>query len=100
MERKIEFIATAVKWFDKVNGNTYHSVKIERTKDGAILKSYPIVYGYGNHYEQTALDLMVKNNWIDQKYKEHPFSFERENNYPIFWDVRNGLKREMKANVL
>lgn len=99
MERKIEFIAHAVKWFDKVNGNTYHSVRIERVKDGAILKSLPINYGYGDHYRQTALDLMVEHSWIDQKYKGKNHLYERGNNYPISWSVTNGLKREMKENV-
>ncbi len=100
MERKIDFLVNAVKWFDKINGNTYHSVRITRTSDGAILKSFPIVYGYGDHYRQTALDLMAANNWIDAKYKNHAFQYERENNYPIQWEVRNGLKKEMKQNVL
>lgn len=105
-EKKIEFIAHAVRWFDKVNGNTYHSVRIERVKDGAILKSSPIIYGYGDHYRQTAIDLMIENNWIPSKYGKKQtnggnlgYMFERENGYPIYWDVRDGLKREMKANV-
>ena len=97
--KKINFVATVVRWFDKVNGNTYHSVKIERTKDGKILKSSPVIYGYGDHYRQTALDLMIEHNWIDQKYKGSNYLFERENNYCISWNVTNGLKREMKENV-
>lgn len=101
MNQEIKYIANAVRWFDKINGNTYHSVKITRISDNAVLKSQPIVYGYGDCYKQTALDLMLKNSWIEEKYNEGRliWSFERENNYPIFWNVSDGLKRDMKNNV-
>ena len=105
MEREIKFLVNAVKWFDRVNGNTYHSVRIERVKDGAILKS-GIEYGYGDQYKQTALEIMALNNWIPSEYNNHLESgikklgfYERENNYPIVWSVSDGLKREMKNNI-
>jgi hypothetical protein len=99
MANKIEYIANACRWFDKVNGNTYHSVRITRTKDGAVLKSSPVIYGYGDAYRDTAISLMVENKWISEKYKKHNYMFERENNYPISWNVSDGLKRDMKNNV-
>jgi hypothetical protein len=40
-------------WFDKINGNTYHAVKIEA--NGQIIKYLPMSYGYGNQYQETAL---------------------------------------------
>jgi hypothetical protein len=40
-------------WFDKINGNTYHAVKIEA--NGQIIKYLPMSYGYGDQYLQTAL---------------------------------------------
>ena len=97
--RQIKFVVNAVKWFDKVNGNTYHSVRITRVSDSAMLVSHDCVYGYGDHYRQTALELLVKNGWIDKRYENRPWMYERENNYPILWNVRHGLKREMKENV-
>lgn len=99
MKRKILFIANAVRWFDKVNGNTYHSVKIIRVSDNAELKSLPIIYGYGRQYEQSALSLMIQNGWIDKKYEGNEFNYEKENNYPIHWNIFDGLKRDMKNNV-
>lgn len=106
MERKIEFVCNAVKWFDRVNGNTYHSVRITRVSDSAVLNSCDICYGYGEAYRQTALDLMNEAGWLPEKYNgKHEngankhYRFERENNYPILWNVSDGLKRDMKRNV-
>ena len=46
------------RWFEKTNGNTYHSVEVY--KDGELLGRIPFAYGYGDQYKQTALDLLVK----------------------------------------
>ena len=99
-ERQIKFICKVVKWFDKVNGNTYHSVRITRTKDGkTIVCDTPYTYGYGTSYEQTALDLMLKNKWLPKKYNnDNIWYYLRENNYPVLWNVTTGLKRDMIAN--
>ena len=102
--RTILFTARACRWFDKINGNTYHSVRITRHSDGAIL-ACPFQYGYGDHYRQTALDAMARAGWIPAKYNEPQpqggtacLMYERENNYPILWDVSDGLKRDCVAN--
>lgn len=95
---KIQFIAKAVKWFDKVNGNTYHSVSIRRCSDGEFIYC-PFTYGYGDHYRQTALEAMLKAGWLGDKYNEkNAYLFERENDYCIDWNVANGLKRECVEN--
>lgn len=94
---KIKFVVNAVKWFDKVNGNTYHSCEIMRTSDG--VKIYcPFEYGYGDAYRQTALNKMIEAGWLEGYTKETAYSYERENNYPIDWNVRHGLKKECIAN--
>ena len=101
--RKIKFIAKAVRWFDKVNGNTYHSVQIERVRDGKVIYCQ-FQYGYGEQYRYTAYQEMMKNNWIPKKYHASPgfnstaYLWERENNYPIVWNVTDGLKRDCVAN--
>jgi hypothetical protein len=45
-------------WFDKTYGNTYHSVRIEA--NGLTVGQVPMTYGYGQHYEQTALEYLRK----------------------------------------
>jgi len=100
MEQKIKFTCYAIKWFDKVNGNTYHSVKVTKTKSGEII-THPKTYGYGDHYRQTALEIMLKAGWLPKKYtKKDIHMYERENNYPIDWNVKEGLKRECIANAI
>ena len=94
---KIKFICNAVKWFDKVNGNTYHSVRVTRCKDGKVIAT-PYQYGYGDHYRQTAWELMLENKWIPKKYACQLYLFDRENDYPIDWNVSHGLKRDCIAN--
>ena len=98
--RQIKFTCTAKKWFDKVNGNTYHSVRVTRHKDGAVIVGQ-FQYGYGEHYKQTALAAMADAKWLPVKYRsiDAQFQYERENNYPILWDLsRFCLKRDCVAN--
>lgn len=47
------------RWFERVNGNTYHSVNV--WIDGKHVYYNPFEYGYGNHYRQTA-KLWLKEN--------------------------------------
>ena len=105
--RKIKFVCNAVKWFDKVNGNTYHSVRVTRCRDNETIAGVnaPYEYGYGNQYRYTALAAMEKTKWLPVKYRGNhkngfpkSASYERESNYPIHWDVSDGLKREMINN--
>lgn len=96
--RKIKFIAKGFKWFDKVNGNTYHSVRVERVKDGAVL-ACQWQYGYGDQYQQTARVAMLKAGWLPKRYNDsNVICYDRENNYPIEWFCQDGLKRDMVYN--
>jgi len=95
---KIKYVANAARWFDKTYGNTYHSVRITRIKDNKTLYC-PFQYGYGDCYRQTALEAMSKEKWLPAKYRgREAYMYERENNYPIQWDVADGLKRDCVAN--
>jgi len=98
MERAIRFVANVVRWFDKVNGNTYHSVNITRCADGAVI-ACPIQYGYGDQYRYTALVAMNEAGWLGAGFDTRDvFVFGRENNYPILWNVSDGRKRDCVAN--
>jgi len=121
--RQIKFTVIAKKWFDRVNGNTYHSVRCVRMRDNAIVVGQ-FQYGYGEHYKQTALSVMFDAGWFkrftrlaisgidpiqakiqsengfEEIYYTHStiYLFEWENNYPILWTVSAGLKRDCVAN--
>ena len=98
MDNKIKFIANACRWFDRSKGNTYHSVRVLRTSDGAVI-ACAWTYGYGDQYKQTALIAMSEANWLPDARKRGELSmFERNNNYPIDWNVSVGSKRDMVAN--
>ena len=97
-ERKIKFIVYGARWFDKINGNTYHSVTVIRCRDSKAI-AVPWQYGYDNCYQQTALKAMLDNGWLPKKYNEkNVYLYDRENNYPIIYNVTDGLKRDMVAN--
>lgn len=65
----IKFVCNAVLWFDKINGNTYHSVRITRIKDNKIICG-KFTYGYSESYKQTALLTMIENKWLPKKYNK------------------------------
>ena len=82
-----KFVVIAKRWFDKIFGNTYHSVKITDLKTG---KVYIVgkTYGYGSHYKQTAINKLIAEGLIDAKYGGYEYcNYERENNHPIVWEV-------------
>lgn len=93
MERKITYVVNVVKWFDRVNGNTYHSCRITRQRDGKAI-ACPFTYGYDSAYKQTAFNAMKKAGWI----RSDGYDYERKHNYPILWNVLDGLKRDCIAN--
>lgn len=54
-------------WFDKLNGNTYHSVDIFSIKKDRLIFSSGLVYGYGEQYKHTAIDGLIKLNLFNEK---------------------------------
>lgn len=50
------------KWFDKVNGNTYHATKL--IIDGKEAGFSGMVYGYGDSWKQTGTELLIKAGYI------------------------------------
>ena len=46
------------RWFEKTNGNTYHSVEVYQ--DNKRIVYVPFAYGYGDQYKQTALGALVQ----------------------------------------
>lgn len=89
------FTVEALRWFERRNGNTYHACLVTRHQDGAQLKC-PFTYGYGRQYEQTALEAMLKAEWIPARYTDQLWMYERENEYPIIWIMRDAsTKRDL-----
>lgn len=93
----------AFEWFDKINGNSYFS--------GIIIINYsmkdektifiPFQYGYGNHYQDVAIDILDNQKYLNN---DSHFSLARYCNYN---DIilrtskkENCLKREVKAYTI
>lgn len=53
-------VIDARRWFDRINGNTYHSVAVY--VDGESVGVKPFQYGYGDHYRQTAHKILQEAN--------------------------------------
>lgn len=96
---KIKYVALAARWQHRTYGNTYHSVRIMRCRDGATIVC-PMQDGYGDHYRQTALAAMAAAKWLPVKYRTDGkyMMYERDNDYPISWSVSDGTKAECKRH--
>lgn len=63
------------KWFDRVNGNTYHSATVY--VDGIEVLQTAREYGYGDQYVETALEALEEHapGWpVRRKYESGVFS--------------------------
>ena len=60
-------IINGKKWFDKVNGNTYHSSDIKVIYNDKSVKEFynQFQYGYGDHYIYTSFALLEKENILN-----------------------------------
>ncbi len=80
----------ARRWFEKVNGNTYHSVMVYY--DGDLVNKETgelteINYGYGSAWEQTAQELLTRHGiYRDSKLMLRRM-VEEENGDKLVWDV-------------
>ena len=85
-ENKIKYVCNVFKWFDKINGNTYHAVNLYDLNNNLIVSS-GLCYGYGEQYNQT-----LKKHLIDLNlYVEKPLT-----DYIFFNINENSLKRDLK----
>lgn len=65
------------RWFEKVNGNTYHSVRV--FKDGELIGGEDQDYGYGGHYRQCAMGMIIQDD---------PTIFAGETRQPALWRIK------------
>jgi hypothetical protein len=74
MKRTITVIGK--RWFERVNGNTYHSTSVY--VDGVCIGHVSFTYGYGSHYQQTALELLKKHFVYSNDYQNEQSALWRE----------------------
>lgn len=52
------------RWRQRTYGNTYHTVSV--IVDGEHIGTSPITYGYGDHYMQTAHEILVEKGVLPE----------------------------------
>ena len=72
------------RWFEKVNGNTYHSVVI--LLNGEFFSKVNFTYGYGDHYIQSALERLLLLSHIP-KGTLSLWQYCKKNNIKYYCDV-------------
>ena len=73
-------IVHAKDWFDKVNGNSYFSVRIMvQKKQVKELFCIPFQYGYGDHYRDIAIQELEKLKILKKNEKVKPVYIKQEN---------------------
>jgi len=77
--RMKKYILLGYRWFDKLNGNTYHTVNIINVDTNkTIYKSETVMYGYGDHWKHTVYNQMIKLNLVSEKDRfNHKLNGER-----------------------
>lgn len=79
------------RWFQKLYGNTYHTAQI--IVDGEIVHTTPAMYGYGNHYEQSAAKALEISGHVELEQRQKGIAPES-----LFsWCDRNGVAYEAIA---
>jgi hypothetical protein len=81
----------AKKWFDKVNGNTYHSCTV--LVNGEEIGHNPFEYGYGEQYRTTALKILQAAGYFNtgERYS-NGYSKDEEAFVRFQMDNRNTVK--------
>lgn len=81
------------RWFDRANGNTYHSVTV--LIDGKKAWGSGMTYGYGDQYIWTAAEWLNANGHLPD-YDREPLSlYCREHGIEYYCQVSDGLKRDL-----
>lgn len=92
----IKYIIEGKRWFDKINGNTYHSVSITNAKTNTLIYCSGVVYGYDEAYKQTAFDFLIKNG-LFKKENRHNHELVKKELYFNVADVNK--KRHLDIEV-
>ncbi len=76
------------KWFDNVNGNTYHSSQV--LVNGVTIIRSDYTYGYGSAYEDTAHHYLIAYKYCPKLIGKHPQRLRT-------WCQENGVTYETMA---
>ena len=82
------------RWFDRVNGNTYHTAEVE--VNGTTLGKSPMTYGYDEQYLETGKEILLEHYDLPRGMTERsPMWQLRDNGVTFSKYVSDGLKRDL-----
>jgi len=96
MEKEIfSIIITGKKWFDKINGNTYHSSNITVIYNDKSVKEFynPFQYGYGDHYIYTSFQLLEKEKVLNLNSGSH-WQYCQDNNIILYYSCAENCRKK------
>jgi len=76
-EKVTSVLVIGRRWFERTNGNTYHSSEIY--VNNVLVHKIPFTYGYGNQFEWNSWDWLKNNGYIKNADNGAPSIFCREN---------------------
>ena len=82
------------RWFDRVNGNTYHTAEVE--VNGKSIGKSPMTYGYDDYYLETGKGILLEQYDFPRGMTERsPMWQLRDNGVTFSKYVSDGLKRDL-----
>jgi hypothetical protein len=84
------------RWFDRVNGNTYHTAEVE--VNGEYVGKSRMTYGYGDYYLETAKEILLEKYNFPKGMTERSSLWQlREYGVILNKSVIDGLKRDLEV---
>jgi hypothetical protein len=82
------------RWFDKVNGNTYHTAELQ--VNGNFVAKSGMQYGYGDNYVETGKELLLQNYKLPIGFNEKSPLYQLKDKKITFRSFAyDGLKRDL-----
>jgi len=94
--KPVSIMVIGYRWFDRVNGNTYHSAMVYF--DGQAVARAPFQYGYGDQYVSSALEIIRKAGLLDCPEGTPLWQYCRDNGITFTYQAHDGLKRDAMRN--
>lgn len=79
------------RWFERTNGNTYHTVEIYVNDE--FVHKMPMTYGYGDQYMWNGFAYVVDKYKLLRPCTPHPSTFCRENNIKFNYTVSDVARK-------
>jgi hypothetical protein len=83
------------RWFEKTNGNTYHSCEVYI--NGKLIGREPYAYGYDNQFQQTAFEILQENNLAPNFDRHTQSGFQLD--YSEFLNFKNNNRDKFVISV-